>query len=680
MIESPNITYIRGSRIAEVLGVDKKTVHARALREGWTINKESNRFEYQPPEEVRALCSPQAQSEPAEDGAPRIKFTDLPPESQGRKTALRRQEAVQLTNSIMQIGKDNARRQTVSILVTKYNDFNISTRSLMRWEVDYAKWGIDGLVEQKMGVVGRKGTHVPREFANLGKALVIEHGSVARASRELMTHPELPAQMRERLHEGHMSKSYVTPSIRAAITPAPLTAALAQGPRHARLSDRFTPAHYNDGKAGDVYVADDMTSNIYCWVEWPNANGWRIGQPQILPVLDIYSLRWLVARVIMRDGGQYNACDDIWGLYGDVFDAFGLPRKGFVQERGHWEANAVIGHRTGVSDDDRIGGLASLGLEVFTSYDPRSKIIETAFNQLQYAMDNLPGFAGRDQRHNMPEKLKKQLALLNCKHPVHHPQEFLPHISALSNHLQDVMAKLNQERGDGKVLRGDRPLDKWMEEAVDLREIPESAKWLYRSALSKCQVTKNGVRVTQGSGKKLVDYYYDNPALLTPLKGMPVYVYWNSSNPDADACIMAGNPRKFIGTAKRVKELGRFSATKEELASEAERKTAAMHYARTELRSIQPDMKRGTVPVLADGASVRIGEAMAQAADRAIDQQIAETDLNRIEKKFKKRALVSTETDDAADISNFKSEISDPISPRVTAPTVGITDQELNEL
>ena len=124
--------------------------------------------------------------------------------------------------------------------VAQYPDFHISASSLRTWIRAFAEHGVNGLVEQKRGVVGRHGVEVPAEFVALGKALTIERGSAAMAARELASHPDLPAGMRLFLHGGHATKSYVTPSIKRAITPAILTQELAQGPKNARLGGKFT--------------------------------------------------------------------------------------------------------------------------------------------------------------------------------------------------------------------------------------------------------------------------------------------------------------------------------------------------------------------------------------------------------------------------------------------------------
>jgi hypothetical protein len=463
-IESPGATFYRAaSEIAKALGIDKKTVHNRAKRENWPQRGIANRIEYQPPHEIELLLDPApAPVTLAGTSTDFVQFADLT-NPQTRETVRLRERAV-LAVAAFPGGKIQARANVVATFIVKHSGFQISIRSLERWETQYRLLGIDGLVDQKQGNVGRKSAlsrldeSTRATLVARGKAIAHEKGSVAKAARELAAQPNLPASLRHHLHDGHVSKSYVTPSIRSALRTSPLTGALAQGPNAARLASRFTPRDYSDLRSGDVYTADDMTSNVLCWCEWPNARGFIIGQPQILPVLDVRSLRGLCVRVIMREGGQYSS-DDIWGLFGDVFDQFGLPARGFLLEFGHWQSKRVKGHSTDIQDDDRIGGLASLGLYLIPSFDPRSKgMIEGWFNNFQYHCDRFPGYAGRDQRHQMPEAVKRSLQLIKGGE---HPSKHFPHVKDFANHVQTVMENLNHERQDGQILRGQSPLEQW---------------------------------------------------------------------------------------------------------------------------------------------------------------------------------------------------------------------------
>ena len=637
--------FVSSRALGVALGISKPSVHQRALREGWPWRKAGNRFEYQPPAEIAALC-PQTPDP--------IRQTQISYASQNapmRAKTLLRAHAVDIANAHGDI-------HALRTMRAESPAFGISLRSLTRWKIKARAHGLDALGDQKRGRSGAKpiSSLLSSALLQRGRALAHEQGSAARAVRVLAADPRLSGAARAHLHDGHATKSYVAPSLKRALAIAPLTTALLQGPRAARLAGRFTPGDYSDLKAGDVFTSDDMTSNVICWVEWPNPAGFRVGQAQILPVMDVRTLRWLNVRVIMRDGGQYSA-DDIWGLFGDTFDQFGLPANGFLLEGGHWQSNRVRGHKTELLDDDRIGGLESLGLKVWRSYDPRSKgMLEGAFNQLQFAMDAFPGYAGRDQRQQLPEAVKKQLALCNPnlkKGPTHHPREFFPHISQLADHVQATMEKFNHERQEGQILRGESPLELWAAHAPQLTAIPDSAKWLYRSAMSLVQVTRNGVRVTQGSGAKQQVYYYDAPELLTSRQGMKAAVYWNDHNPDADAAIVLNGT--FLGMAKRVQALNRFTATDSELAAEAQRKAAGLHFARTEMRALQPELARNhknLIPV--DTGANRIGEEIAAAADRAGEQ-----DRTRASNARRVRATELTDEDRQAAVSNQRSVVSE---------------------
>jgi hypothetical protein len=273
--------------------------------------------------------------------------------------------------------------------------------------------------------------------------------------------------------------------------------------------------------------------------------------------------------------------------------------------------------RTGLDADIRIGGLESLGLQNVRSFDPRSKIIETMFDKLQHHMDRMPGFAGRDQRQDIGEAIKKRVGLLRVKNPQHHPREWFPHVSQLADNVRTAMENMNNEPQDGKLLRGMSPLEMWASHNPQLRCIPDEAKWIYRSAMNVSKITNNGVRIARGSGAKQEIFYYDNPSVLVPLQGRQVIVHWNDSNPDADAILrlpMPGSAPKFLCVAKRVQPLQRFTATPEQLSEEARRKNAALRYARTELRSIQPELVRSSRPIAVQVEAAEMGERIARAA------------------------------------------------------------------
>jgi hypothetical protein len=133
----------------------------------------------------------------------------------------------------------------------------------------------------------------------------------------------------------------------------------------------------------------------------------------------------------------------------------------------------------------------------------------------------------------------------------------------------------------------------------------------------------------------MVIHYYDNPELLTPRQGSQVVVYWNDHRPEADAAILDKATRRFIGMASYVKPISRFNATDAELQGEAERKAAAMQFARSEIRAIQPHLQRRAANVIptsrsTDATGEALAEAEARAAATADRQEATRRELRRV--------------------------------------------------
>ena len=621
--------FIRVSAIAKALGLDKRTVRKRAHDEQWPTQQAENRIDVCPPPHIAAII-PRDAHDDAPASEPKVRFTDLADSETERARAMNRKAVIDYLTGLLASGcPKEAALWSTSLYAHNQLAIEMSTRTIRRLHERYLQHGLNGLVDQKRGNCGSKSCMdkldpaVRAEIVTKGKALAVDHGqrggvNIAKAARELSVNPHLPAALRGHLHQGHQSKSYVTPSVRAAIRPAPLTALLAEGTRRARLSSRFTTGDYSKVRAGDVFTADDMTSNVLCWVEWPNQLGFRIAQAQVLPMMDFVSQRWLNVRVVIRPSGAYTT-DDIAGLCGDVFDTFGLPREGVVFEGNLWQSRKVKGHSTGVSAEDRVGGLESLGLKVWHTHTPGGKaVIESSFNKLQTSMDACRGYIGREQRYDLQENEDRKRSI--CERGGAHPSEYFLHVSQLADHIVTCMANLNNERNDGQLLKGDCAIDRWVAEATDLAKLTDQTKWMYRSCLSVVAITRNGLRITQGSGKNQRIHLFDNPEVLTHWQGHKVAVYWNDYNPDADAVVLLckpGGKRQFLCLAKAVQAVPRFSATPEQLATEKARQAAGMNVARVELRSIQPEMQRGSRPVPFDRAARDIGEKLKDASHRA---------------------------------------------------------------
>jgi hypothetical protein len=603
-------------QIADHFGESKPTARARAEREGWLCRQRGNKTEYFLPESIAVAVN--GHSDPTPASGPSVSLsvsyaaTSL---SDGaRQRADTKAEAVAFLKDLL--AKGNPVEFSLAATTVQFSPrIKCSPRTLRDWFARYERLGLNGLVDQKQGNSGRKSaaSYLTEEQILRGRAIAVEKGSTARAYRELAARSDLSAGARDYVHLAHCSKSHVPKSIRDSLRVSESAKDLLQGPRKVRLDGRHPTFDYSDVKAGDWWTSDDMTANVICWMPFPNARGFILGRPQVLPILDIGSGRWLMVSVIMRKTMAYNA-DDIWGLFGDAFDQIGLPNRGFVLEGGSWQSRKVVGAQvtdpaigsaTGLHNDDRIGGLKALGLQVIHAQLPTGKVeIEAAFHRFQCEVDAFPGYVGREQRRDQPEWVKA--ALRDCGNGTAHPRQFFPELSQFTEHAQTCMENLNHERQDGKLLRGMSPLEKWADDAPQLNRLSDEYRWLYRSAKNVSKVTRNGVRVTQGTGANQEVYYWDNPEALTQWSGTQVVVMWNDRNPLADALILHGVTRQFLCVAKRVDALKRFGATKEEFATAHARKALEMKVARQEIRAIQPHLARSQKLI---GAEVATAES-----------------------------------------------------------------------
>jgi hypothetical protein len=589
--------------IARATSTYKKAIQRTAVAEQWPCKQVGNLLQFAPPAHIASIIIASPGFKRPTTPPPVVTFAHIANDKVQAETTLLREQAVKLLNrNVSLLGKEVALSQVTQQFEQTHPLFRISVRSLRRWQQAYAEFGLDGLVEQKRGVVGAKpfAADLDQDQLLQLRADSVEHGikgrlNTARAFRNLVANPTLEGAARAWAHGAHASKSYVPPSVReAARVPALATRLIQIGPKAAKLDGPYTECSYDNLKAGEAFTADDMTCNVYVWCEWPNEDGFLLIRPQLLAVMDIRSRAWLNFRVVMRPKGQYNK-DDVWGTIGDTFDAHGLFKIA-VLEGGTWQSEVIIGQRTGLDDERRFGGLRSLGVQVIHTRSPRGKIIEQGFNSLQHAMDNVKGFCGRMEMKDCPEAVRQHLALVRAGHA--HPRQHFLHVNELSNHIAGVMQALNNERSDGKLNRGEAPSDLWVD-AAPRQQMPDDYKWLYRSAYCIQQVTRNGVTVKVGSGKYQSSYTYTNPAL-EQHRGRRVVCFWNQHDPDTDAVIYTlrnGQQDKLICVASRLQAVDRFGATDDQLKAEATRKKLSQQMAVAESRQLAPYLQRQTAPV-----------------------------------------------------------------------------------
>ena len=154
-VQNPDKPWFTAKDIARAIGRDKKTARRIAHRENWPARPSGNREEYQVPPQLEEIivAAPCAERQPAQV---LVKFSDLIHSDPQREKVLRREQAVQMLRSQLHLGKEVALETVAATMRATYADFDCSARSLRRWDERYSLSGIDGLVEQKRGIVGVK--------------------------------------------------------------------------------------------------------------------------------------------------------------------------------------------------------------------------------------------------------------------------------------------------------------------------------------------------------------------------------------------------------------------------------------------------------------------------------------------------------------------------------------------
>lgn len=539
---------------------------------------------------------------------------------------------------------ENLLRAATVEMQRKFPGWKMHMRSFERWHDRWIRGGktLSSVTMQKQGRCGRKPLAALLATAQISaaRAACNEYGGmVAPAARLLLSDPELPAELKERLVARPSSKSYVAPSIRKALWVPRLLVSRHHGAKQARIDGAYTIRDWDQVAAGEVWQSDDLTLPVYWWVEHNREPGFIIMQGQWLPMVDLGSQKILSHILIARETRQYTA-DDIWALVGKTIRAWGVPTFGFYFERGAWEASRLKGVRTGIEVYEREGALADLGCRVKHATTPNGKVIEGLFEHLQREMQRLPGYRGRLAVLEKFEKLEADVAA--CRRKQCHPRDIgLLHISQMSAELSRVGAAWNQARNDGKTCKGLCPDDVWGNKLPDggLRALPDQAAFMLYANMSIVKVTRNGVRVQCGNQPLC----WDNPQVLTRLQGREVMVWYTPG--ETEVATVTTRDRQFICHVKQLRQLHPLHATKEDLAEEGKRKNERQSLIRREYKDLSTFMpsNRGHVIPCDD----RTGE---------LNQRIQEARQQVEQRRQAVRSKVEERTKRAGNLARFLSD------------------------
>lgn len=553
------------------------------------------------PQVVNA-CGASTLPAPACDPAPE----SVPVSAERLTEAARRQRLVELYRSLQCSGRT---KNQAAFEIRRHADPDCSRSTLDLWDKAFTAGGFPALLPNTHRC-GRKsaadqlrakiGAPLFDDLMRQARGLAHDTQSEVLALRMLAHSPIAPEPLAQLVdyaaHGGRRSSKHaLPPSIRAEIRRNPALTLRHQGPRASALRGFWIPRKV-DILPGDVWTSDDTTPIWGWWVPWTHAlnnpvfpkascefrYGIKLLQGQLLPLMDVASNAIFSVALIARETSAYRA-SDIWAMFGRAFQLHGLPRLGFQLERGSWEANLIRGQKVetevaGIPFERRVGGLRMLPtnvtewhrrthgedfqfpgtLQTWTSYLPKSKPVEAAFDRMQSLEGTLWGNLGRDQMRRPNERAKKQYEA--CRRGSADPREHFLSASELMTRLKGLIEFMNSEPMEGEVFKG-VPRLLWEQGLREhpLRHLPDAENYLFRRSWHVTRVTRGWVtaRYVDAQGERQTARYC-NPEHFVALEGREVAVYFDSESPSEPAQIHDAATSEFLCTAEGFAERGMF--------------------------------------------------------------------------------------------------------------------------
>ncbi|MCW5547865.1 MAG: Mu transposase C-terminal domain-containing protein [Opitutaceae bacterium] len=402
-------------------------------------------------------------------------------------------------------------------------------------------------------------------------------------------------------------KSFVPHTIRRAVAPflGPVEVN-GRGPRARRLNGAPIECDWSTVQPGDVFEFDDLTLPLCWWREDPTRpEGFYFGQGQVLAGVDSktgFILSWIL---IARSG--YNS-RDIIQLVREVHDAYGLPRQYLLFEMGIWKnARLINGSPSERAKEQICDGLGSIWPVRHTHTPTGKAIIERTFGLMQDRMEHIPGYCGRDMRKDCPQATKR--AMDDVKAGRAHPSKYFLHADQVMALLEDIADEINNEP---LGLRTKRIPGQSPRQAFDTRDLssmqyfgPE-ADHLFKTHRLERRVTTDGIRLPES----LDGAVYRNAAT-GPLLGQSVLCWVDPL--DLSSIFITdldGHNPQLVERAEQPAARGADAAS---LAKAWRQCSEHMRFVDVLTRTTKPKLRPADFrPMVTDGASRRLGEAMDQ--------------------------------------------------------------------
>jgi hypothetical protein len=483
-----------------------------------------------------------------------------------------------------------------------------ANRDALRKQFDraYQRWVAGGRNSvalkdgRKTAAKGRR-QPIPQEDQDIIMAITVMEcgGRLSQGWRRCLERGALSEQFLGRFLTNPASKSHVPNVVRRVIGPRiPMLMEQHHGERGARDNGAYVNRYWENVPSLAWYCADDATLGIYFHV--PDDKGWfTLMRGQFLVVIDTRST-CILGYALMPER-SYNA-RVIRTLITRVCDQHGLPRRGFLFERGIWESSRILKGATGndvpLEWQEVERGLTEFGLVFKHAIRARSKPVERVIGALQNLADGEPGYAGRDEMKAGFESFKRLKLQVDSRKL--DPRGKFYSQEQWDQRLGQLCQKYNAERQQGKMTMGLSPeeaLQRFQDPSDKGVRFDERCRYLFANYRRPVRVTANGITLFK-------DFNYRNERT-GQLRGQTVIAWFDPEAPEVLTVTDMNRENPFC--VERSAPVPALDASDEIMAQEMRRVENHLAYSKTTYRVIKAKYQQEFRPNLVSQEVVELG-------------------------------------------------------------------------
>jgi hypothetical protein len=527
------------------------------------------------------------------------------------------------------------KRATLKFLFENASFLGKSEKGIkLQFDRKLKRWVAGGRVPAAIADARRKnpGRPAPKfseeeEHALIAKSLR-SGGGLAQAWRESREKGLLGTRVSQHYTSTPARKSYVPGRIRKLIAnKVKILRDYHHGPRQAKLNGAYINRDPSTFHAGDWFQADDCTLPNYYYTE--SDEGFAFVRGQFLAMCDVRTT--FILGYVLIPQRNYTA-HHIRNLTTIVADTYGLPRRGFYYENGMWRtARLLHGRRDEINWFQTEMGLRGLGLQFCHAKLPRGKVIERVFGILQNHLESVPGYAGRDERHDKFERVQEQLSLV--RRGKAQPEDFFLSEAEYLKRLEAIVGIYNEERQQGKYCPGLSPREAFEKFHGEEPRIRLGASCRHLLATHKMRVRSGRNGISFRFGKEQFTYKSRETGAL---RGEELIVWFNVENPSVISVTNLKEDPRTLFTVEREISVPGMDAPPEVLEAALAQNEAHDAYRKGLYRVVSQNFSTGFAgrmfrQNLIDHKTAELGEAMRE--------QQAEIKRQKSEKKKRAAAI-----------------------------------------